>query len=118
MNKKLTVGERIKARRLDLGLSQEDLARRMGLKNRATVCHAERDTGEQMTSKTLENYARALHCSPVYLMGMTDDPEPLTEFYLTDEEQTLIVNYRKAPERDRQMIRRMLAYYEGLNNEN
>lgn len=115
MSDKLNVGERIKARRLELGITQEELARRMGLTNRATVCHAERDTGEQMTSKTLANYARALHCSPVYLMGLTDDPEPLNEFYLTDEEQKLIIEYRKAPEHDRQMIRRLLAYYEGLN---
>lgn len=111
----MNVGQRIKARRLELGLSQDELARRMGLSSRSAVCQAERARGEQMTSKTLLMYARALNCRPSYLMGLTDEIEPEADLVLTDEERQIINEYRKAPEHDRQMIRRILAYYEGLN---
>lgn len=114
----MNVGERIKQRRLELGLSQDELARRMGLSSRSAVCQAERSRGEQMTPKTLAMYARALNCRPSYLMGNTDDPTPADKIILTDDEQILINLYRNASDRDRELLRRMLAYAGGLNNEN
>jgi hypothetical protein len=36
-------------------------------------------------------------------------------FTLTDDEKKLIIEYRNAPKADRDMIRRILAYYEGMN---
>jgi len=111
----MNIGERIKNRRIELELSQTDLAQRMGLKNRASVCRDEKSTGEQMTRKTLKAYAEALHCSPLFLMGLTDNPASDAALVLSDDEKQLIIEYRKAPEHDRQMIRRLLAYYEGIN---
>ena len=77
MNNKSIIAERIKSRRKELGLTVEALAERLG-KNRATVYRYEGNYIENMPSTVLEPLAEALHCSPVYLLGMTDDPNPPT----------------------------------------
>ena len=55
----MTIGERIKQRRQELGLTQEELARRLGNKTRASVCTVERDK-EDLTTDRVEKYAAAL----------------------------------------------------------
>ena len=71
----MTIGERIKQRRQELGLTQEELARRLGNKTRASVCTVERDK-EDLTTDRVEKYAAALECSPAYLMGYVNNPDP------------------------------------------
>lgn len=70
----MTIGERIKQRRLELGLSQEDLAKRLGNKSRASVCTVEKDK-EDLTTDRIRKYAEALETTPAYLMGWTDKVE-------------------------------------------
>lgn len=67
MSKK-TIGQRIRERRKELGLSQEELARRLGNKSRASVCTVEKDK-EDLTTTRIRQYAEALDCTPAYLMG-------------------------------------------------
>lgn len=69
----MTVADRIKNRREELQLSQEELALRLGLKGRSSVSKAEK-SGNTMTLKTVEAYAKALMCSPEYLMGWEEAP--------------------------------------------
>lgn len=73
----MTIGERIRQRRLELGLSQEDLAKRLGNKSRASVCTVEKDK-EDLTTDRIRKYAEALETTPSYLMGWeepSDDSE-------------------------------------------
>ena len=67
----MTIGQRIRERRKELGLSQEELARRLGNKSRASVCTVEKDK-EDLTTTRIRQYADALECSPAYLMGWED----------------------------------------------
>lgn len=69
----MTVGERIKERRIQLGLSQEELAYRLGLKGRSSVSKAEK-SGDTMTTTLISAYADALECSVIYLLGYEDIP--------------------------------------------
>lgn len=69
----MTIGERIKNRRIELGLSQEDLAKRLGNKSRASVCTVEKDK-EDLTTDRIRKYASALETTPGYLMGWEDMP--------------------------------------------
>ena len=69
----MTVGERIKQRRLQLGKSADDLAEILG-KNRATVYRYESNEIENLPAKVLAPLAEALETTPAYLMGWTDDP--------------------------------------------
>lgn len=64
----MTTGERIKQRRIELGLTQLELAQRLGNKSRASVCTVENDK-EDLTTSRIRQYAEALECSPAYLMG-------------------------------------------------
>jgi len=71
----MTIGERIRQRRIELGLSQEELAHRMGNKSRASICTVENDK-EDLTTTRIRKFAEALECSPGYLMGWEDDGIP------------------------------------------
>lgn len=62
------VGKRIKEARKAIGLSQEDLAKRMGLKNKSSICKVERGD-DNLTTDSVQKYADALHVSVGYLMG-------------------------------------------------
>ena len=78
----MTIGERIKQRRIELGLSQEELAKRLGNKSRASVCTVEKDK-EDMTTDRVRKYAEALECTPAYLMGWDegDNISPAIKIY-------------------------------------
>ena len=69
----MNTGERIKARRKELGLSADELAVKLG-KNRATVYRYESSDIENMPAKVLGPLSEALETTPGYLMGWTDDP--------------------------------------------
>ena len=71
----MTLGQRIRERRKELGLSQEELAKRLGNKSRASVCTVEKDK-EDLTTTRIRQYAEALECSPAYLMGWEIQGQP------------------------------------------
>lgn len=62
------IGERIKARRMELGWTQRDLAKRMGYKNHSAVARAESGQVDLPQSK-VEQFAKVLCVTPGYLMG-------------------------------------------------
>ena len=64
----MTVGQRIKARRKELGVSADDLAKKLG-KNRATIFRYEKGDIEKLPLDILEPIAEALKTTPAYLMG-------------------------------------------------
>ena len=70
----MTIGERIKSRRKQLGLSAEDIARRVNV-SPATIYRYESSEIMAMRSDRLAPIAQALQTSPAYLMGWTDDPD-------------------------------------------
>ena len=91
----MTIGERIRIRRKELGLTQEDLAKKLGNKSRASVCTVEKDK-EDLTTTRIRQYADALECTPAYLMGWED--EDIMEDYfpnenISTEDQALLDQY-------------------------
>lgn len=90
----MEIGNKIKQRRLDLGLSADDLAEKIG-KSRATVYRYENGDIENMPTTVLEPIAQALKTTPAALMGWDDDsissdPVPMV---LRLDEQRLLQNY-------------------------
>lgn len=67
----MTLGARIEQRLGETGLSQAELARRVGIRQ-STVNSLIR--GDSRTSRSLLKIARALNTTPAYLSGETDDP--------------------------------------------
>lgn len=72
------VGSRIKIRRNELGWSQEELAKRMGLKSKSTICKIERGE-DNLTATSVNQYADALGVSVAYLMGWEETTEAAYE---------------------------------------
>lgn len=60
--------ERIKERREALGMSQAELAKRLGYSNRSTIAKIEGGIND-ITQSKIEAFARVLQTTPAYLMG-------------------------------------------------
>ena len=71
----MTIGERIKARRMEIGLSVDQVAEKIG-KNRATVYRYESNDIEKYTLDVLMPLAEALRTTPAYLMGWEESTLP------------------------------------------
>lgn len=69
----MDIGNRIKARRQELGISVDELADELG-KNRATIYRYEKGDIENLPTTILKPLAEALHTTPEYLIGWDDDP--------------------------------------------
>lgn len=70
----MTVGERIKQIREELGISQEELAIKIGLKGKSSVCKIEK-AGDNISTRSIKKYANALNVPPSKLMGWDFEPE-------------------------------------------
>lgn len=64
------IGKRIRSRREQLGMTQEELAFRLGYKSKTTIAKIENGTNDIVQSKVTE-FAKVLDTTPAYLMGWT-----------------------------------------------
>lgn len=71
-NKKNDFGIRIKQCRENLGVSQAELARRVGYTSRSMINKIEKGESD-VTRDKLFALAKALNTSPMYLLGLTDE---------------------------------------------
>ena len=69
-----TIYDRIRARRLELGLTAEDLAQQLGYKDKSSISKIENGKADIPQAK-VELFANALHTTTAYLMGV-DGPAP------------------------------------------
>lgn len=65
------IGLRIYNKRKELGWSQDELAAKMGLKSKSTICKIERGE-DNLTADSVQKYADALGVTRGYLMGLED----------------------------------------------
>lgn len=65
------VNKRIRQRREMLGLSQDELAKKLGYKSRSSINKIEKGENDIPQSKILA-FAEALNTTPEYLMGWND----------------------------------------------
>ena len=70
----MEIGNAIKAQRLQLNMTQEELAKAMGYKSKSTINKIEMGVNDIPLSK-VSDFARVLHTTPAYLMGWSDDPK-------------------------------------------
>ena len=67
----MTIGERIKQRRMELGLSADQVAEKLNV-DRTTIFRYERGAISKVPTDTLAKLAQVLYTSPTYLMGLSD----------------------------------------------
>ena len=105
----LNLGDRVYARRKELKLSQEELAHRMGLKSRSSICKIE--SGREATQRTIASLAQALDVTVPYLMGWADTPEDQAEFeasILMDDDLMEFINiYRELNDEQKAAVKQM-----------
>ena len=88
------IGDRIKARREELGLTQDELAKKMGYTSKSTVNKVEKGIND-VTQSNIVKYAEQLNTTVAYLMGWEDS--------LTDDK--FIVEYKTADPLVKERIR-------------
>lgn len=88
--------KRIRARREELGMSQEELAKKMGYKSRSSINKIESGTNDIPQSK-VEAFAKALQTTTFYLMG-GDEPSssPLSPYSQTEKDPHLTALIERA----------------------
>ena len=74
----LKIGDRIRLRREQLGLTQDELAQAMGYKSRSSINKIEKGVNEPPQS-IIVNFAKILKTTPAYLMGWEDEQDKDTE---------------------------------------
>lgn len=103
----MEIGDRIKKRREELDMSQEQLAKKVGYKSRSSINKIELD-GRGLPQNKIVALAKALETTPAYLMGWMDDdlqvenrPDALIENYeenakyiLEHEDKELLKTYK------------------------
>lgn len=121
----MTIADRIRNRRLELGLSVDDLANLLQ-KNRATVYRYESNYIKTYSPEVIASLAEALQTTPGYFYGYIDtDPDTSSDQPVTPEARILAKGIDKLPKEQREqalsVIRAMFAkyadYFEKEDNE-
>lgn len=88
----MKLGERIKKRRHDLKLSQDEIARSLGYTSRSSISKIESGKNDIPHSKVAD-FAEALQTTPQYLMGISDrhDLKSVEDGYNQEREQCLLL---------------------------
>lgn len=71
-----TLYDRIRSRRTELGLTVEELAHKMGYKDKSSISKIENGKADIPQSK-IAAFADALETTPAYLMGWEEQPRPV-----------------------------------------
>lgn len=120
------IGKRIKNRRKELGITQEELAQKLGYKNKSTIAKIENGTNDIVQSKVVE-FAKALDTTVAALMGWDDtEPEQEEHYYLDDnaremaefmftnpDYKVLFDASRKVKKEDIEIVRKIIEKFGG-----
>lgn len=81
----MSIGQRIKSRREELGMSQEELAHRIGYKSKSSINKIELDI-QQLRQSKIKQIADALETTTDYIMGWSEkkNDEPKEKRDVTD----------------------------------
>ena len=99
----LELFRRIRSRRKELGISQEELAKRVGYKSRSSINKIELGKNDIAQSKIAE-IAAALDTTPEYLMGWQTEVSKR----VNEDEAELVDNYRSLTDEGKQLFRNLL----------
>lgn len=111
-----TLGKRIRQRRLELKLSQTQLAEITGYKDKTAISRIENGDNDLNQSK-VKRFADALNTSPSYLVGWVDDPSPKQApsakgKMIPKNEPDVQLAYEEADEKTKKAVRILLGIEE------
>ena len=111
----MNIGERIKARRKELGMSVEQLAKAIG-KNRATVYRYESAEINSMPADVLIPIAQALHITPAELLCWPEQPKKELP---SDSPQMRLINIfsKLNPENKKRLLELAIIFLQSQSDE-
>lgn len=98
--------QRIKDRRIELGMTVDDLAKKMGYKDRSSISKIENGKADIPQSKVMA-FAKALETTTAYLMGIDEEKTP--DFRISYGEIELIKKYRDLDDHGKRLIDTILV---------
>lgn len=111
----MTIAERIRQRREELNLTQEELAKKVGYKSRASINKVELGKAG-VSSEMLTKLAKALHTTETYLIGIEDGGADFTfagyAYTFSKDDVEMIKKYGRASEADKKVIDLILSKYD------
>lgn len=103
-----TVGDNILRARRRLGMTQEELARRMGYKSKSTINKIEMGINDIPQSKIVR-FAEVLGTTPADLMGWDGEKSiPPDKVELTEGEKALLDLFNRVPEDKQELVLQMI----------
>ena len=92
----MTVGERIKEKRIELGWSQQDLAKKAGYSDKTAISKIEH-AGNEITLKQVKRLAKAMNVDPADFMGWADEAPHIVDMphQTGDREGATVEQYAK-----------------------
>lgn len=104
----MKIGKRIKLRREELNITQDELAKALGYKSRSSVNKIELGENE-LTQKKIAILSEILNTTPSYIMGWQDETnatasDDLAVNKLSKNEKELIENYNKLNEEGQERL--------------
>lgn len=103
-----TLGRNVLLSRRDLGMTQEDLAARVGV-SRAYVTNIEQGRAKNVGIDVVFGLARELGVSPVYLLGLTQDPLDSGRGIVREDSGQYIVADSESSDELRQVVDEFIA---------
>lgn len=91
-----TIGSRIRNRREELGLSQDELGKRLGYRSRSSINKIELDQ-RNLTQSKIKAIADALETTPAYIMGWDEPDQKLNEENLKFFDNLFPIQTKKFP---------------------
>ena len=88
------MGLRIKQKRTEKNITQDDLAKNLGL-NKSTIQRYETGKIKAVKLPVIEAMARMLHVNPAWLIGKSEEETPSYSVHLDSKSQELLNNYNK-----------------------
>ena len=87
----MTIADRIRLRREELSLTQEELSVRCGYSTKSSITKIEK-SGNNITLKKIKRVAEALGVTPSYLMGWENEIPPTVSGHTSETITTLNVD--------------------------
>lgn len=104
-----TIGERIKARRIELNMSQDELAKKTGYKSRSSINKIE--LSRDLPMRKVNLFALALDTTVAYIMGWQEIPDDVTkigklaaEVSTNAQLQDMVESYLLLSEQDKKTV--------------
>lgn len=112
-----TVGQRIRKRRLELGISQAALARAVKIKP-PSLADIESGKTKRAAGQTLIDIARELRTDPEYFLSGVNKPSPIAAdpsvYHLTVSEEKLVLQFRQlSPGQQDELLRHVGSVIDG-----